>query len=82
MNKLQFRLKLILTLYRNDGVIVLLYYNYWEIKTSHNIIWISFDNWQSSNVQIEFDEITMNKQQFRLKLIIASWLEHSIIVIL
>ena len=41
--------------------------------TSHNIIWISFDN-------LEFDEITMNKLQCRLKLILTLYSGDGIIV--
>ena len=43
--------------------------------TSDNIIWISFDN-------LEFDEITMNKLQFRLKLILTLYSSDGIIVLL
>ena len=43
--------------------------------TSDNIIWISFDN-------LEFDEITMNKLQFRLKLILTWYGSDGIIVLL
>ena len=43
--------------------------------TSDNIIWISFDN-------LEFDEITMNKLQFRFKLILTLYSSDGIIVLL